>query len=483
MSRLKLTQRLLPVTAIILVTAMLAACNLSGPAGSEKEPVAERPGSIIRVALSPGDTPHLLAERYGARVLVWHDDAIGTGQLAVAAEDSPAAFALLGSPDSEIQDGLSPCRPDEPDRPLVACWEQNPPGQFLANAQRQDTSDWRGLSRRADDTIAGGRSTIWNEGRSTIWNDGDFHAFPENTDVWQRLGLDMAHHITFGTEPGAGVTVAVIDTGVDLEHPYLKRNLTHPETWLDLIDRDRYPQEEGDYEDSHSSAYGHGTVVAGIVLQMAPHARILPIRVLGEDGRGHVSDVVEAVHHAIQHGVDIINLSLGSTVRSEALNDVISLASSQGIFITMSAGNTGAQPTFPAAQASEQRLPGYSHRIAVTSVDNADTKSGFAAFGAAVGLAAPGESVWGPAPEELLAAWSGTSMAAPMAAGTLALALSHADGRLTTGSHELIHELSHSGADLYGDQNEEFSEWTELGHSRLHSWNFLNVVLDGAADK
>lgn len=475
----------------VLATLMLGGCELTRAGSDTQQPVETRPEQLIRVLTEPGDTAAELAERYGGRVLVWHGSpaAHGTGLATAAGTDSAAVqpFAIIGTARDGLDVNLTPCDSDGPS-PAQACWERNSAeGAYLAGAQRLAAvpagTDWRGLSRRADDTVAGGRSTIWNEGRSTIWNEGGFHAFPENTEVWQRLGLEMAHNPTFGDQRGEGITVAVIDTGVDLEHPYLKQNLTHPSTWLDLVDRDRQPQEEGDWSGSAASAaYGHGTVVAGIIRQVAPNAQILPIRALGSDGRGLVSDVVEAVNHAIESDADIINLSLGSPLRSEALSQVISLAGSRGIFVTMSAGNTGRDLTFPAGQAADPLVPGHRYRVAVTSVDAADLKSGFAAYGADVGLAAPGEGVWGPAPEERLAAWSGTSMAAPMAAGALALALAQADGRLGVERAQLADVLQRSGEPLYGaGRNVEYEQWSALGHSRLNVWNFLDAVLDAPA--
>ena len=215
------------------------------------------------------------------------------------------------------------------------------------------------------------------------------------------------------------MTVAVIDTGVDLQHPAFQSSLTDASTWRDFYANDLVPQEEGTLG---SGAYGHGTSVAGIVLQIAPKAKIMPIRVLGPDGSGDAVMVAQAIQWAAAKGAKVINLSLGSAENSTVVQNAINTVTGQGVLVVSSAGNENQNAlTYPAANAAQKGSGDYA--LSVGSVDLSDLKSSFSNYARALELVAPGEQVYGPAPENGMVAWSGTSMAAPMAAGGLALSL------------------------------------------------------------
>ncbi len=467
----------------VFLLLLFAAC--SGPAvpgapGDDQQQLPPSSGAIthtVRVLLDPSDRTGQIEAAYGGTVLVWHDyDTAGSGS--GLQPFAVVAVSLNGSVEQLGRGGLEPCPEEALIAVPVACIEENE-RSLIAGAERLTPESTDHLSQVDNE----GRSTIWNEGswiadegRSTIWNEGEFSWQPENTDLWSRLQLELAHNATLAGNLGRGVLVAVIDTGVDLQHPQLRTHLAPEELWLDVVDGDLIPQEEGDFESS--PAYGHGTNVAGIIRQVAPEAQILPIRVLGPDGGGYVADLIVAIEHAITAGADIINLSLGSARRSEALSSVVARAAERGVFVVMAAGNSGREVTFPASESREANRPGHALRLTVTSVDDKDIRSDFAAYGFPVGLAAPGEGVWGPAPELHTAAWTGTSMTAPMAAGALALALGES-GRLSATRTDLIDRLSITGADPYElEANRPYQVWQQLGSSRLDYWRFLDDVLD-----
>ncbi len=458
---------------MVLVTACSSPTGAPQNDESTTSPPYLLPGAeishTIRVQLKDSDAPDQIAETYGGSVLVWHDE--------TAAGLEPFAVVVVNLVDGlKTQTAVLEWCPDARDEALPeACIEENR-RSLVAGAVPDPVS---GLAR----IDLEGRSTIWNEGdwlldagRSTIWNEGEFSWRPENTDLWRQLGLDLAHNPSLAWHLGAGVTVAVIDTGLDLVHPHLVTHLAPESDWLDLVDQDGEPQVEGSF--GETPGYGHGTNVAGIIRQIAPEATILPIRVLAPDGRGYISDLIVAIEHALAAGADIINLSLGMSGRNEALSAVVSRATQQGVFVVMAAGNSGGEVVFPASESLEPNLPGHQLRLTVTSVNSSDERSGFAAFGFPVGLAAPGEGIWGPAPERSIAAWTGTSMAAPMASGALALALGE-QARLNVPALKLVERLSSSGADLYTDANRSYEQWQQLGASRLDFWRFLDDVLDG----
>lgn len=314
---------------------------------------------------------------------------------------------------------------------------------------------------------AEGESTVWAEGESTVWAEGDYKWMPPNTGIWHQIELREAHDKAANL--GYGTVVAVIDTGVDLSHPWLAGSIAAG-GW-DFVDNDDDPSEEGSSADG---SYGHGTSVAGIIRQIAPRASIMPLRALAADGSGDVLAVVQAVYHAVDNGADIINLSLGGPEESPALTAALDYADQHGVYVTTTAGNEGQHRiNWPGASAV-----GFNRVISVTSVNVDDHKSDFANFHANVEIAAPGHMVYGPYPDNGIAAWSGTSMAAPAVAGALALALAE---QLDVSRGNLQAALLEESANHYrGGRNSEFRDAGVklLGHGRLDIEEFLDEVLD-----
>lgn len=318
---------------------------------------------------------------------------------------------------------------------------------------------------------AEGRSTVWAEGRSTVWAEGRFTWMPENTAAWNQIGLRDGHDEARNL--GRDIVVAIIDTGVDVTHPALADAIS-PDGW-NFVDNNDDPSEAGGNADA---SHGHGTVVADIVRQIAPRATILPIRALDADGSGDVINVVRAVYYAVEKGADIINMSLGGPEESPALSEAIRYANGEGVFVTISAGNddTSDRETsplnFPARIAHDLDFV-----ISVTSVDNRDYKSSFSNYGTEAEIAAPGENIVGPYPDMGLASWSGTSMAAPQVAGTLALALGERD--LDVRRSRLAREMFEESEDeIYKGSNNRYRNGQQLGAGRLDIEEFLDEVID-----
>lgn len=263
----------------------------------------------------------------------------------------------------------------------------------------------------------GGGLSLWREGVAW-WGGGAQTGTPAiaNEATWQSIGLGAAHErLKVSGVPGSGVTVAVLDTSLDLTHPMFASSLTPKSTWYDFIAGDTQPQDEGVLG---TGATGHGTEVAGLALIVAPGAKIMPVRVLDAQGMGHVSTVVNGIIWATDHGADIINLSLGADEPIEAVRQAVRYANSAGVVVVASAGNNGTEGLqYPAGDFAGSAL-----NLAVGSHGAAWNKSAFSQYGA-LSLLAPGEDMVGPAPGNQLATWSGTSMAAPVVSGAAALAL------------------------------------------------------------
>lgn len=223
------------------------------------------------------------------------------------------------------------------------------------------------------------------------------------------------------TQGDSGITVAVIDTGVDMTHPDLAGNLDTANA-LNVLEAGRPVDDD----------FGHGTHVAGIIaavgdnrqgaLGVAFKTRVMPIRVLGVDGSGTLADLVYAIDHAVAKGAHVINMSLGSPDRSELEGEAIKDALAKGVVVVAAAGNeatTGNYAEYPAS------YPGV---LSVGAVGPDLKRAPFSNFNSSVTVVAPGVDIFSTLPvrfgkDNPYGYLSGTSMAAPMVAGAAALVL------------------------------------------------------------
>ncbi len=214
------------------------------------------------------------------------------------------------------------------------------------------------------------------------------------------------------TRGSSSLTIAVIDTGVDLAHPDLAGRLLQG---YDFVAADEYPWDEN----------GHGTHVAGLAAAATDNgvgvagvdwnARVLPLRVLDASGSGYDSDIASAIRYAADNGADVINLSLGSSTPSYTLQNAVSYAYGKGVVIVAAAGNDGSgSVSYPAA---------YSGVIAVGALDSGDRKADFSNYGSKLDLMAPGVGVYSTYAGGRYQSMSGTSMASPLVAGAACLVL------------------------------------------------------------
>jgi len=219
-------------------------------------------------------------------------------------------------------------------------------------------------------------------------------------------GADSANLVSTGT----GVVVAVIDNGIDFEHP-LFADLADSAGY-DFIDNDEDPSEEvGDL-------LGHGTFVSGLIRLVAPDCELIPYRAFDEDGIGDAYTISLAIYQAIDDSADVINMSFNTYTSISSIQTAIAAARQAGIILVASSGNDSSSTTsYPAA---------YAGVISVGAIDSLDNLAGFSNYGSYLDVVAPGvlsysalhsnyDYDWG--------YWSGTSFSAPQVTGNCALVL------------------------------------------------------------
>lgn len=252
---------------------------------------------------------------------------------------------------------------------------------------------------------------------------------------------------------GTGV-VAIIDTGIDPSHPVLAGSIVAgydfvnnlPGTGSEWIDLD--PANFAALQQSSTSpadkntvafvsqstaaildqstaaildynrlphAFGHGTMVAGVVHLSAPTAQIMPLKAFHGDGTANLSDILRAVYYAADNGAKVINMSFTLTVPSQELADALEYAASKGVICVAAAGNDGKPDVGNPANLE--------YVMGVASTSNTDTLSVFSSYGKGVFLAAPGEGIVTTYPGSNYAEATGTSFSSPFVAGAGSLAL------------------------------------------------------------
>ncbi len=264
----------------------------------------------------------------------------------------------------------------------------------------------------------------------------------------------------FSGVTGANVIVAVVDTGVDLNHQEFEGRLT---PGYDFVDDDE-TADDGNSHGTHVAGTIAGARDSSGITGVAPDASIMPIRVLDNNGSGWLSDIIAGVRWAAENDADVINLSLGGGGFSQSMADAIAFASEQGSVVVMAAGNSGgSSPAFPAAHAE-------AHGLAVGAVNQQRNLAGFSNRAGTTALdyvTAPGVDVYSSIPGDEYARYSGTSMATPHVAGVAALLKSH-DNTLDP---ERIEELLTQTASNNGSA--DFEQQDQPSTSRMEG-NFDN---------
>ncbi|MEL6313745.1 MAG: S8 family serine peptidase, partial [Pseudomonadota bacterium] len=271
------------------------------------------------------------------------------------------------------------------------------------------------------------------------------HTTAELTYTTQEYNANWAlSHIgtreAWDVSTGTGIKVAVLDTGIDLQHHDLNDNLwvNTGEVAGDGIDNDGngFVDDVHGYNFTSSGAAndpddvdGHGTHVAGIiaaeangngVVGVAPEADIMAVKVLNDSGIGSWTGIARGIGYAVENGAKIINMSLTGGPIPNEIKAAVERAQDAGVLIIAAAGNFGwDQALNPAALTAE-----FDNVISVAASTQSDTLAGFSNYsidGTTVDVAAPGTSIRSTTPNDSYDENSGTSMAAPVVAGAAAV--------------------------------------------------------------
>jgi subtilisin family serine protease len=267
------------------------------------------------------------------------------------------------------------------------------------------------------------------------------------------LNLARAHAYS----RGIGVKVAVLDTGLDFNHPLFAGAVAGPV--YDFVSNDSAPNDE-----AGGVGYGHGTFVAGLIALSAPDAMLMPLRVFNREGIGTSFDIARAIRYAADNGANAINMSFGLTEQDALIRQALNYAYGRA-YMAASAGNDNQDfIQFPADALSRV--------LSITATTATDVKAPFANYRRQMAVSAPGVSLYSAYPGNRWAWWSGTSFSTPLVTGEAALLLGMNRGLTPTDLNRLI---INSGANI-NPQNPGYTD--KLGR-RINCLAAINLLLSG----
>jgi len=403
----------------LLLGALGASPVLDGQSSAPNPVLAGAPNLIV--GATPGTPISSLAAKY--RLSVATPPITPPGNFYSVSATTPLSAADLANLASE---------------PGVVDLEPN----ATVSSTEADPSSQSSVSLQAVGGLLATRATVQYYGSTVL-------ATYVNQPGTQMIELGAAQS-SFG--PGSAV-IAIIDTGVDPNHPALAGALVpgydftrdRPDTVSELLDLpdaisaalqqstvelldtkqvvvglqqstvEILDQSTVELLDGNGlpSAFGHGTMVAGLIHLVSPGARIMPLKAFHADGTASIYDVARAIRYAVDNGAGVISMSFAYPTSSPVLQAAIAYATGNGVICVASAGNQGTETVmYPA---------GYRHVFGVGSVNSSDVISSFSNSGSAVETSAPGEALVTLFPGGNYAAVWGTSFSSALVAGAVGM--------------------------------------------------------------
>jgi subtilisin family serine protease len=312
-------------------------------------------------------------------------------------------------------------------RVVAASPNEQPQGQFIFSADGTTAAAQFIFSADADDSqttqfIFSADQFIFSADQFIFSADQFIFSADKDPGLYAYVTQSTTSLIHYGATSkkytGAGVIVAVLDTGISTRNPLLAPHVTQGWNFIDgNTNTDDVPSGiDSNGDGVPDSEVGHGTMVAGLINRYAQFATLMPIKVLDSDGTGNLWATVQGIRYAVAHGAKVINMSFGSPKNSPVLRAAIKDAWAAGVIIVTAAGNSD---TF-----TRQYPAGDNITIAVGSTDANDVKASFSNYGTWVDVVAPGVGLPSTFWTGGYAAWSGTSFSSPLVAAEAALIIS-----------------------------------------------------------
>lgn len=464
---MKLLSPLVPVVSMSLALISLAACGPGRmPAGLQTSLTRNTPAKLSakwvtkqKSAIIPGE------------IVVESRSAFSTQALRAFSANGTRPIQHLRIQDREFT-LLEVAQPEQTNQ-VMAQLRTNPQVQSVAVNPRYTAL--AGLHRPM--SYASTPIRRLNDGSAPALND----AFIGLQWSLPKIGIPNAWGLS--SQGAQEILVAVIDSGVDYQHPDLKGQIINGKDFM--AESPSGPNGEGSpdvVDDDPLDSYGHGTHVAGIIgalpnnatgiAGIAPGVKILNVRVLNNEGWGSAFAIAQGITYAVDRGARILNMSLGSAEGSKPIELAIKYAQQKGVLVVAAAGNSYTHTGFPAS------YPGV---LAVGATNDQDWLADFSNHDARINVVAPGVDIMSTTPtfltnsmsqngiDSYYSVMSGTSMACPMVSAQAALLLSQ---NPTLRPEQLI-ELIQSSAKPVGDPR-------IFGHGRIQIDVALRQLLSAA---
>jgi thermitase len=335
------------------------------------------------------------------------------------------------------------------------------------------------------------------ERQHAFFNDGSFSLSPSTEDA--DIDMDLAWRIEKGDE---SIIVAILDTGVKMDHPEFEGRIwTNEQEMIDGADSDSNGYRDDvrgwdfvNNDNDPSDDSGHGTNVAGILAANGNNnlgyagvdwnCQLMICKIVDEEKQGLYTMWASAIYYAVDHGADIINMSVGGIPTSKVLEEAVAYAYDNGVVIVASMMNDNKATLYYPAAYETTIAVGSTNPNDERSISFLDDASMGSNFGDHIDVVAPGNFIYGldyQSDSNFNTFWGGTSQAAPLVSGLGALLLAQDPSRTPNDIRELIREYAE---DQIGDSTEDVKGFDMYyGYGRINAHHTLDPTVVGIEEE